>query len=463
MISRARVFVAACALTFALMTTAAAAAQAAPEAHGSAEQVYVTGLAPAQQMSLFNAAGRKVATKKADSLGGLLFRNVKPGDGYRVRPSAGGADLGPVNVMSNQPAPPSTDVYNQSIPESGYGYLTARDGTKLAIYVHPPSDVSKSLPGGLGIAPPPGSGPYPTLIEYSGYGYADPAGPQNGISVIANLMGFSVVDVNMRGTGCSGGAFDFFEPLQNLDGYDVVETIARQPWVLHNKVGMMGISYGGISQLFTAQTDPPHLAAISPLSLIDQTATTLYPGGILNTGFAVAWAKERVHDAMPAGPKAGQDWAYKRIQEGDQTCKDNQVMHGEAADLLAKIKQNNHYVPKVADPLAPITFVHKIKVPVYMACQFTDEQTGGHCPTLAEHMTGTKKKWFTFTNGTHIDSLDPETFNRWYDFLELYVAKQAPGANPNLPLVEGGAPVVYQAAMGVNGVTLPADPIQQIP
>ena len=39
-------------------------------------------------------------------------------------------------------------------------------------------------------------------------------------------MGFTVVDVNMRGTGCSGGAFDFFEPLQSLDGYDVVETIA---------------------------------------------------------------------------------------------------------------------------------------------------------------------------------------------------------------------------------------------
>ena len=80
-------------------------------------------------------------------------------------------------------------------------------------------------------------------------------------------MGFTVVDVNMRGTGCSGGAFDFFEPLQSLDGYDVVETIARQPWVLHHKVGMMGISYGGISQLFTAQTNPPSLAAISPLSV----------------------------------------------------------------------------------------------------------------------------------------------------------------------------------------------------
>ena len=83
--------------------------------------------------------------------------------------------------------------------------------------------------------------PYPTLIEYSGYGYANPAGPVNGIAVLANLMGFAVVDVNMRGTGCSGGAYDFFETLQNLDAYDVIETIAHQPWVLGHKVGMMGV------------------------------------------------------------------------------------------------------------------------------------------------------------------------------------------------------------------------------
>ena len=57
-----------------------------------------------------------------------------------------------------------------------------------------------------------------------------------------------------------------------------------------------------------------------------------------------------------------------------------------------------------------------------MACQFKDEQTGGHCANLADRFTGTRRKWFTFTNGFHIDSLDPETFNRWFDFLELYVA-----------------------------------------
>ncbi len=444
--------------------TAASPASAAPApafaAHGSVEQVYVTGLTPLTRISLLDGAGRTVATRRADSLGGLLFRGVKPGAGYRVRQTAGGAESGPVTVLSGRPAPPSTGVYDQRIPSSGYGYLTTRDGTKLAIDVHPPQDVTSALPlPGVQLPSLPLAGPYPTLIEYSGYGYADPAGPQNGIALLANLMGFAVVDVNMRGTGCSGGAYDFFERLQSLDGYDVIETVARQPWVLHHRVGMMGISYGGISQLFTAQTDPPSLAAISPLSVIDQSQTTLYPGGILNTGFAVAWAKERVHDALPASADGGQAWAYKRIQQGDQTCRQNQALHGEAVDLLAKIRANSHYRAAVADPVSPITFVHKIDVPVYMACQWTDEQTGGHCADLAGHFTGTSRKWFTFTNGTHVDSLDPATFNRWYDFLELYVARQAPVAGSLV--IHAAAPLIYSVAMGVSGVTLPPDPIQQ--
>jgi predicted acyl esterase len=465
-------------LVVAVLGFAPVSAAQAFEARGSARQVYVTGLAPHAQTRLIGPTGQTVASQSANAMGGLLFRGVKPGSGYRVRLSPGGPESGRLTVLSNQPAPPSTAVYDQTLPSSGYGYLTTRDGTQLAIDVHPPQDFSSALPDGVsvgdltGLLPPgvqlpqppaPGAvaGASPTLIEYSGYGYADPAGPQSGIAIIANLMGFTVVDVNMRGTGCSGGAFDFFEPLQSLDGYDVIEAVARQPWVQHHKVGMMGISYGGISQLFTAQLRPPSLAAISPLSVIDATQTTLYPGGVLNTGFALAWAKERIHDAKPASADGGQPYAYKRVQEGDQTCKANQVLHAEAVDLLRKIRANAHYKARVADPLAPVTFVKKIDVPVYMACQWTDEQTGGHCPTLAAQFTGTQRKWFTFTNGTHVDSLDPETFNRWYDFLQLYVAQEAPITHS--AAIRAVAPVIYQAAMGISGVTLPRDPIQEQP
>ena len=239
-----------------------------------------------------------------------------------------------VRVLSDRSAPPSKKLYSQKIPKSGYGYLTTRDGTKLAINVHLPS----------------GPGPYPTLVEYSGYGYANPAGAQSGISPIANLLGYAVVDVNMRGTGCSGGAFDFFETLQNLDGYDIIETVARQPWAARGKVGMIGVSYGGISQLFVAQTRPPSLSAIAPLSVLSSTQTTLYPGGILNTGFTLEWAKDRADDAKPASKTGGQPWALKRIQEGDKTCKANQALHAEAIDVIAKVRAQRPLRPEGRRP-----------------------------------------------------------------------------------------------------------------
>jgi hypothetical protein len=429
-------------LAGALLALGAGAAQARLAARGSANQVYATGLARGRVVSLIDPRGRVVQRRRPDSLGGIVFRLVRAGTGYRVRQN--GVRSGKLTVFSGRPAPPSTKVYRQRIPTSGYGYLATRDGTKLAIDVH--------LPGG--------SGPFPTLVEYSGYGYADPAGPDSGIAQIANLLGFAVVDVNMRGTGCSGGSYDFFERLQNLDGYDVIETVARQPWALHHRVGMLGVSYGAISQLFVAATDPPHLAAIAPLSTLDSAATTLYPGGILNTGFALTFTEQRVHDALPASKTGGQPWALKRIQGGDATCRRNQVLHGEAANLIAKVRANSHYVPSVADPLSPITFVNRIHIPTYLACQWTDEQTGGHCPDLAEHFTGTAHKWFTFTNGIHTDSLDPQTFNRWYDFLELYVARRAPHLSDG---VKADAPVLYKTVFGVDGVTLPPDRIQSIP
>jgi predicted acyl esterase len=416
------------ALLLALVVPSTAAA--ALKAHGSVRQVYVTG---AKKGAKITVAGR---TQRAGKLGAAVFRNVKPGT-YRVRGKR-------VKVLSTRSAPPSTDGYEQKLPKSGYGYLTTRDGTKLAIDVHLPS----------------GPGPYPTLVEYSGYGYANPDGAQSGISPLATLLGYAVVDVNMRGTGCSGGAFDYFEMLQSLDGYDVVETVARQPWAARHKVGLLGVSYGGISQLFVAQTRPPSLAAITPLSVVDSTQTTLYPGGILNTGFTLAWAKERAHDAEPASKTGGQPWALKRIQGGDKTCKANQALHAEAIDTVKKVRANDHYVPKVADPLAPDKFVHKINVPTFLACQFTDEQTGAHCPSLPKHFTGTSRKWFTFTNGNHIDSLDPATFVRFYDFLELYVAHR----RPQLPqAARDAAPTIFKVEMGIDGQSLPDDPIQAQP
>ncbi len=432
--------------TTAVSTTAVSGFQA----HGSVQQIWVVDGIRGATMQVLAPDGSVVKHKTADANGSALFRGLAPDSGYRVRQTSHGrtAESGRLTVMTTRSAPPSTSLYNQTLPvnpvtDTGYGYITTRDGTKLSAYIH--------LPG------PPDKGPYPTVVEYSGY---DPSNPNQALagteiaSHLANLLGFASVGVNIRGTGCSGGAYEFFEPLQDLDGYDVIETVANQPWVLGHKVGMVGISYPGISQLFVAQTDPPDLAAITPLSVLGSASQVLYPGGIFNNGFAENWIDELANNAKVGG----ESWSEARIQAGDTTCASNQKLRLQAPNFLTFAKQNHYYTNAVAGTRDPVTFVNKIKVPTYMACQFEDEQVGQSCPELVSKFTGTTKAWFTFTNGDHIDSLDPATIEGWYDFLELFVAHRAPQP---LTALQTFAPALYaEAISGSTGVQFPPDPVE---
>jgi predicted acyl esterase len=334
---------------------------------------------------------------------------VRRGRGYRVATTGTTVSATAPVAVTNPGDDPAASFYGAQAIAPGYGYLRTRDGTLLAINV--------TLPG------PPDRGPYPTVVEYSGYSPADPTAPQPSTQ-IAGAVGFATVGVNIRGTGCSGGAFQFFEPLQATDGYDVVETIAAQPWVAHHAVGMVGISYPGMSQLFVAATQPPHLAAIAPLSVIADTGRgTLRPGGIFNNGFAQRWAEDRNHDAQ-AAPASGQGWAGKRIRGGDATCLQNQAVRGQAPDVLQMI-EDNPYWTDLAASLAPEEFVGKIKVPTFLAGAWQDEQTGPYFANMLDDF-GTDKAWFTVTNGAHIDSLDPAILDRWLEFLQIYVAQVVP-------------------------------------
>jgi hypothetical protein len=295
------------------------------------------------------------------------------------------------------------------------------------------------------------------VIEYSGYSPADPASPQPS-TLISQGLGYATVGINMRGTGCSAGAFSYFEQLQSTDGYDAIETIAAQPWVAHHKVGMVGLSYPGISQLFVAQLRPPHLAAIAPLSVIDDTIKgTLTPGGVLNSGFAVSWAKDRQHDAEPA-PGGGQSWATDRIKAGDKQCLANQALHSQAPDVIKQIKTEKYWTDAIGAPLAPELFVQKINVPVYLAGDWQDEQTGGYFANLLGKFTGTNQAWFTAQNGSHADPLDPTVFARWVQFLSIFVAQKVPKQTALTSLVSS---TVGSTAFGTTA-PLPPDPFANV-
>jgi predicted acyl esterase len=408
------------------------------DAHGSVEEVYVLGAPPGATAQLLDRSGETVKTKEVDSAGTVLFERVATGAGYTVVTTGDGeqARSDKLRVLDPRDHPPAS-FYERQTLQPGLNYIETRDGTSLAAMVRLPGPVEE--------------GPYPTVIEYSGY---DPANPDSAepSTLLAGVLGYATVGVNVRGTGCSGGAFDIFEPLQSLDGYDAVETVAAQPWVEFGEVGMVGISYPGIMQLFVAGTRPPHLAAISPLSVIDDIyRATLYPGGILNTGFATTWAQERQQQAEPGG----QEWAQDRIDNGDATCRDNQALRGQNHDLSADIEANRYYTPGArAEALTPYEFVDRINVPVFLAGAWQDEQTGGHFPNMLDRFRSAPLVRFTLTNGTHADSLGPAIITRLAEFLDLYVARRTPEIPDG---IRGLAPVLYAALMGVGGVELPPD------
>ena len=77
--------------------------------------------------------------------------------------------------------------------------------------------------------------------------------------------GYAVMQVDFRGTGASEGKNPHpFDVQERLDGHDIVEWMAVQPWCT-GSVGVWGYSYGGITALSIASTQPPHLRAIIPI------------------------------------------------------------------------------------------------------------------------------------------------------------------------------------------------------
>ena len=255
-----------------------------------------------------------------------------------------------------------------------------------------------------------------------GGGGEDPLAPSTSTavgSVIAPLLGFAVVSVQMRGSGCSGGAFDLFGLPSTYDGYDAVETAAAQPWVKGGRVGMAGISFSGITQLFTAGTRPPHLAAIAPMSVSDDVYTaTGYPGGIFNTGFPLSWIKERQSDARPA-PRGGQPYARELVRQGDRHCAANQRLRLQTQDAFRLIDENRYRTPSFFDVRSPGAWMKRIRVPTFLVGQFQDEQTGGHFPESLPGLAHNPRVWISLQNGVHADSLGPSTTTRWIAFLEL--------------------------------------------
>jgi uncharacterized protein len=457
--------------------TAGALAATGLRGGGSVDESWLIGADPGDRIVLVQH-GRTVPNPanpgRADSLGSLIIRNLSPGRDYSWHDLTSGQHTPPFAVLAPGVNPPTdSPLYARQPMHEGLNYISMRDGIELAATVRYPYDATCSA-----------ASPCPTVIEYSGYNVAGPTDPIPSLidkalgvactncgdpnllpdsstdvgAVVARVSGFATVSLQMRGTGCSGGAFDLFGYPSDYDAYDAIEIVAHQPWVANHKVGMVGISYSGLSQLPAAGTDPPGLAAIAPMSPTDDLFSTGYPGGIYNNGFAAEWVDARIDDAKAAATYrdgrmaqssaapmsgVGQPWTYYEIDAElaathgtSSTCLANQALHEQSHDLaglvgpqiVAQGKDSPGRDPSLFDRRSMIDWAAHIKVPVFISGALEDEQTGPQWPALIDAIPKTTPVFANMVNGDHIDSSDPQTISRWLEFLDIYVANRVPTA-----------------------------------
>jgi predicted acyl esterase len=148
------------------------------------------------------------------------------------------------------------------------------DGTLLQLWV-----ILPDLPQGVFAPTVLKASPYygQNVHEFNGHtgddpDYWDNSAPREAVPI--NLLisqGYAIVLEAVRGTGNSGGCFDFFGDEEQKDQAHVVEWIAEQPWS-NGRVGMMGLSYHGTTPTEGAILNPPHLKTI----VVSGMVTDLY-------------------------------------------------------------------------------------------------------------------------------------------------------------------------------------------
>ena len=296
------------------------------------------------------------------------------------------------------------------------GYLEMSDGVRLRYHLVRPDDKAR----------------HPVVVQYDGYS----SGTDPTFGSIPKLeerllnRGFALMGVSIRGTGCSSGVHDLFEPRQALDGKEAIEWAAGQPWS-NGRVGMAGYSFPGIMQLLTAAERPRGLRAIVPSSVVfDLYRDVASPGGIANTAFGALFTEQQ---KLP-----GQQETPRVAAEGDGECAANFARH-EAENPVIAVQQtqapysDSEFGGKSYAVRSPATTAGRIDVPVLTSIYWQDEQTGSRVGGLLEEggllrTLPRGRTWALVANGNHdFNESNPVYLDLMERFLAHFVGGEANG------------------------------------
>ena len=209
--------------------------------------------------------------------------------------------------------------------------VTVRDGTSIGVRVYRPD----------------GDGKCPALFGAAPYRFDN-----NSLPATAQFLwretgpiewyveqGYAYVHMDVRGSGRSGGDFEFLGKREQEDLYDVIEWTGAQAWCT-GKVGGIGQSYFCMVQWFMAALAPPSLACIGAHDgLADAYRAGTYHGGIPCDFFpGYWWYQNRFINRFPAsGPPREQETDLSQLLAAHPTY-DEFWRERSAWEMLDRIK-----------------------------------------------------------------------------------------------------------------------------
>ena len=182
-----------------------------------------------------------------------------------------------------------------AVKETRGHLVRMRDGVRLSVDVYVPD----------------ATGRHPSILSITPY---DNTGPRERARWFAK-RGYVVVLADSRGRYDSEGEWDPFTANHKTDGYDLVQWMANQDWS-NGRVGMIGSSYGGWTQWWTASQVPSALKAIAPAVVpADGFRNFPYQEGVL-VAAPLDWAAMmagRTAQTVTDGPYVG--WTNTRYED----------------------------------------------------------------------------------------------------------------------------------------------------